>query len=57
MNGAEIVLDEMPYGNFVEIEGEAERIKQLVAKLELGAHDDTRAVIPHCLNEYARSSG
>ncbi len=37
MNGAEIVLDEMPYGNFVEIEGEAERIKQLVAKLELGS--------------------
>lgn len=36
LNGAEIVLDEMPYGNFVEIEGEAETIKKLIAVLELG---------------------
>ncbi len=36
MDGAEIVLDEMPYGNFVEIEGEAETIKKLVDALELG---------------------
>jgi adenylate cyclase class 2 len=37
MDGAEIVLDEMPYGNFVEIEGEAGTIKKLVDILELGS--------------------
>jgi len=36
LGGAEIVLDEMPYGNFVEIEGAAETIKKLVIQLELG---------------------
>ena len=35
LDGAEIVLDEMPYGNFVEIEGEAAVIEALVQKLEL----------------------
>lgn len=35
LEGAEIVLDEMPYGNFVEIEGQAEVIKKLVGTLEL----------------------
>ena len=35
LNGAEIVLDEMPYGNFVEIEGEAGTIKALIKTLEL----------------------
>lgn len=32
---AEIVLDEMPYGNFVEIEGTIETIEKLVAELDL----------------------
>lgn len=35
LSDAEIVLDEMPYGNFVEIEGEAETIKSLIKTLEL----------------------
>ena len=37
LDDAEIVLDEMPYGNFVEIEGELETIKKLITTLELGA--------------------
>lgn len=28
--GGEIVLDEMPYGNFVEVEGKADQIKQII---------------------------
>lgn len=35
LDGAEIVLDEMPYGHFTEIEGEAETIRALVIKLGL----------------------
>ena len=35
LDDAEIVLDEMPYGNFVEIEGEAGTIKTLIKTLEL----------------------
>jgi adenylate cyclase class 2 len=35
LDGAEIVLDEMPYGNFVEIEGEAEQIEALIQRLGL----------------------
>ncbi|MEO8611117.1 MAG: class IV adenylate cyclase [Chloroflexota bacterium] len=35
LDGAEIVLDEMPYGNFVEIEGEAAAIESLIKKLSL----------------------
>jgi adenylate cyclase, class 2 len=36
LDGAEIVLDEMPYGNFMEIEGEAETINALIERLALG---------------------
>ena len=36
LDGAEIVLDEMPYGNFVEIEGEAAVIEGLIDRLGLG---------------------
>jgi adenylate cyclase, class 2 len=32
---AEIVLDELPYGNFVEIEGDTETIKHLIEELDL----------------------
>ena len=35
MDGAEIVLDEMPYGNFVEIEGDKDAIERLIDRLEL----------------------
>jgi adenylate cyclase, class 2 len=35
LDGAEIVLDEMPYGNFVEIEGEATVIENLITRLGL----------------------
>jgi len=35
MDGAEVVLDEMPYGNFVEIEGEKEAIERIIHTLEL----------------------
>jgi adenylate cyclase, class 2 len=37
LDGAEVVLDEMPYGNFIEIEGEATQIEQVIEKLGLGA--------------------
>jgi adenylate cyclase, class 2 len=35
LDGAEIVLDEMPYGNFIEIEGQMDAIKRLLKSLEL----------------------
>lgn len=35
VDGAEVVLDEMPYGNFMEIEGETEKIEQVIKRLEL----------------------
>ncbi len=37
LGSAEVVLDELPYGNFTEIEGAAEAIEQAVAMLGLGA--------------------
>lgn len=37
LEGAEIVLDEMPYGNFVEIEGDPATIEQLIQQLDLTA--------------------
>ena len=37
LDGAEIVLDELPYGNFTEIEGDAETIERVVAVLGMGA--------------------
>lgn len=37
LDGAEIVLDEMPYGNFVEIEGERQMIEQVIQRLGLSA--------------------
>lgn len=36
LHGAEIMLDEMPFGNFIEVEGLAEPIEQVVAALDLG---------------------
>jgi len=35
LDKAEVVLDEMPYGDFVEIEGDERIMKQVAAKLEL----------------------
>lgn len=35
MDNAEIVLDEMPYGNFTEIEGDIKAIESIIAKLGL----------------------
>ncbi len=35
LNEAEIVLDEMPYGNFVEIEGDISTIQQTIQLLDL----------------------
>lgn len=37
LSGAEIVLDEMPYGNFVEIEGNANQIEARIGQLGLSA--------------------
>ncbi|MCY4147120.1 MAG: class IV adenylate cyclase [Chloroflexi bacterium] len=34
--GAEVVLDELPFGNFTEIEGDAQTIERVVAALGLG---------------------
>jgi adenylate cyclase, class 2 len=36
LDHTEVVLDEMPYGNFVEIEGEHSHIEALIARLDLG---------------------
>lgn len=36
LTGAEIVLDELPYGNFTEIEGDAATIERVVEALGLG---------------------
>lgn len=36
MEGAEVVLDEMPYGNFVEIEGERDAIERIIHTLDEG---------------------
>ena len=36
LGDAEIVLDELPYGNFTEIEAEAETIERVVEELGLG---------------------
>ncbi|MCY3831451.1 MAG: class IV adenylate cyclase [Chloroflexi bacterium] len=36
LDGAEIVLDELPYGNFTEIEGDAATIERVVERLGLG---------------------
>jgi adenylate cyclase, class 2 len=35
LEGAEIVLDELPYGNFVEIEGQPDDIRRMIERLEL----------------------
>jgi adenylate cyclase class 2 len=37
LDGVEIVLDEMPYGNFIEVEGPREIIEQVLEKLRLSA--------------------
>ncbi len=36
LDDCEIVLDELPFGDFIEIEGEDAAIGQMIAKLELG---------------------
>jgi len=36
LDGAEIVLDEMPYGSFVEVEGDKPTIEAVLKRLELG---------------------
>jgi len=36
LGDAEIVLDELPYGHFTEIEAEAEMIERVVSELDLG---------------------
>jgi adenylate cyclase class 2 len=40
LEGAEVTLDEMPFGNFVEIEGDEDAIEQALEQLQL--HDATR---------------
>ncbi len=40
IDSAEVVLDEMPYGNFVEIEGDGDAIERIIQTLEL--HDSKR---------------
>ncbi len=38
LGDAEVVLDELPYGNFTEIEADAETIERLVSELGLGGY-------------------
>lgn len=49
--GVEIVLDELPYGNFVELEGEEAAIKQVARQLGLPWE---RRVVDNYLNLMAR---
>lgn len=37
LNDVEVVLDEMPYGNFVEIEGDKEHIERMIKHLDLSS--------------------
>jgi adenylate cyclase class 2 len=46
LGSVEIVLDEMPFGNFVELEGPEKQIKQLAGRLSL---DWDRRVLPNYL--------
>jgi len=57
LDSAEIVLDEMPYGNFVEIEGQTETIKKLVATLELGKARSMEASYPVLFEQVRRKLG
>ncbi len=36
LDGTEVVLDEMPYGNFIEIEGDRDSIGRVIDMLEVG---------------------
>ncbi|MCY3867697.1 MAG: class IV adenylate cyclase [Chloroflexi bacterium] len=51
LGGAEIVLDELPFGNFTEIEGDAATIERVVEALGLGANQRiTRSYVDIFLN-------
>ncbi len=46
LDGAEVVLDEMPYGNFIEIEGDKDTIERVMTRLGLqGARRYTQSYI------------
>ncbi len=53
LDEVEIMLDELPYGNFVEIEGQAEAIRALAAKLDLSL-DRAIPLSYHALFEHLR---
>ncbi len=53
LDEVEIMLDELPYGNFVEIEGEAEAIRVLAARLDLSL-DRAIPLSYHALFEHLR---
>lgn len=46
VGGAEVVLDELPFGLFVEIEGEEEAIHEVEALLDLGAAEAEHSPYP-----------
>ncbi len=43
LDGIEVVLDEMPYGNFIEMEGDGSRLAPLRGRLELDGAPNFRA--------------
>lgn len=53
LDDVEIMLDELPYGNFVEIEGEATAIRAMVARLHL-SWDSATSLSYHALFELLR---
>jgi adenylate cyclase class 2 len=57
LNGAEIVLDEMPYGNFVEIEGDEANILRALDKLALQAAHRYNAGYAALFDNVRRSLG
>lgn len=55
LDDTEVMLDEMPYGFFVEIEGEPDSIERVAARLELG--DATRYAASYTLLfDYVRAN-
>lgn len=57
LDGAEVALDEMPYGNFTEIEGDAATIERLARQLGLGGCRRMRASYTEIFADLKRTLG
>lgn len=57
LNGAVVVIDELPFGLFAEIEGEEEVIKEAEQKLELTGAEAEMATYPQLTEKYGERKG